>query len=285
MNRRNFIRNASIGTIGMLTVPTMHVFAAGKSENLTILHTNDLHAHIEPFDAGRYKGKGGLANIYNLVTEIRKQKQNVLLLDAGDMFQGTPYFNFYKGEVMLKLMSEIGYDAGTLGNHEFDNGLEGIANVVNHAQFPIVSANYDFTNTILDKKFEPYTIINKGKLKIGIYGLGVEFKGLVSPKNYGKAICYDAIGIARQTEEELKRKGCDLIIALSHLGYKYNTDQVSDLVLAKETSYTNLIIGGHTHTFLDTPTKVNNQKGEQVLVAQAGWGGMRLGQIDLTIRK
>lgn len=280
-SRRSFIRNISLGTAGLLVAPTFSTFAAKGKTKLTILHTNDMHCHIEAFSGGKYDGKGGLNNLCRLVDQIRKEEENVLLLDAGDMFQGTPYFNFYKGELMIRLMGEVGYDAGTIGNHEFDNGLKGMADILPQAKFPLVSANYDFSETILKNEFEPYTIIRKGGIKIGIYGIGVELNGLVAPINYGKTKYIDPVDMAIKTEQKLKKKGCDLIICLSHLGHKYKGNSVSDVVLAKKTNSTNLIIGGHTHTFLKEPVALTNNAGKQVLVGQAGWGALMLGRIDL----
>jgi 5'-nucleotidase len=280
-NRRTFIRKIALGTTGLMVAPTFSTFAAKGKTKLTILHTNDMHCHLESFTGGRYDGKGGLTNLCRMVDKIRKQEDNVLLLDAGDMFQGTPYFNFYKGELMIKLMSEVGYDAGTIGNHEFDNGLEGIANVLPKAKFPIVNANYDFSETILRDTFKPYTIVNKAGLKVGIYGIGIELHGLVAPTNYGKTHFENPVSAALDIEAELKEEGCDLIICLSHLGHKYKGDDISDYTLAGATKNTDLIIGGHTHTFLKEPVALSNKEGKQVLVGQAGWGALMLGRIDL----
>jgi 5'-nucleotidase len=206
-----------------------------------------------------------------------------LLLDAGDSFQGTPYFNYYGGEIEWKLMSMMGYDATTLGNHEFDNGLEGLLNPMKQAKFDIINANYDFKNTILDGKIKPYKIYEKDNLKIGIFGLGVELQGLVNKIQYGETVYLNPLEIAQDMTRLLKYdKKCDLIICLSHLGYNYKNepDKISDLILAKKTKDIDLIIGGHTHTFLDKPTVVKNLVDQDVIVNQVGAYGINLGRID-----
>lgn len=285
LNRRSFIKSLALGTGAVLLTPE-YLFAASKNkelQKLTILHTNDMHSHIEPFDLNdpKYPGLGGMAQRASLINKIRSEEEHVLLLDAGDIFQGTPYFNLYGGELEFKLMSQMKYDASTLGNHDFDNGLEGFKRMQHHAEFPFINANYDLSNTILKDATIPYKVFNKGSLKIGVLGVGVELEGLVDKNNYGNAIYNNPIEVANKYASILKNdEKCDLVICLSHLGYSYKTDTVSDLVLAKETSNIDLIIGGHTHTFLDKPTKVKNLAKQKTLVTQAGWAGVKLGRID-----
>lgn len=290
LNRRTFIRSLALGTGAALLMPE-YLLAATKNKELhklTILHTNDMHSHIEPFALTdpNYPGLGGMAQRAALINKIRQQEENVLLLDAGDIFQGTPYFNIYGGELEFKLMSKMGYDASTLGNHDFDNGLEGFKKMLPHANFPFINANYDFSDTILNGTTIPYKIFQKGALKIGVFGIGVELAGLVDKKNYENTIYHDPISIANKYASILKNdEHCDLVICLSHLGYSYKTDKVSDLIVAKETSNVDLIIGGHTHTFIDEPTKVKNKDGKITLVTQAGWAGVKLGRIDYIINQ
>ena len=191
MNRRGFIRNISIGVAGVgLGFPSFDAYAAGDFTTVSFLHTNDLHCHIEPFIANSNNGiaEGGLARISGMVKKLRAENPNVLLFDAGDMFQGTPYYNYYKGELIMKLMTEMGYDAGAIGNHEFDDGMENILKALPNAGFPIINTNYDFSDTILAGQFPRYKIYKKSGLKIGVYGLGIELNGLVSDKNFGKTI-------------------------------------------------------------------------------------------------
>ena len=172
-NRREFIKKTTLGLGALALASPFDVFAKSKDKKLTILHTNDMHSWIEPYTKGKYKGMGGMAQRSALVKKIRSEEENVLLLDAGDIFQGTPYFNFFGGELEFKLMSEMGYDAATLGNHDFDNGLSGLNKVLPHAQFPFVSSNYDFSKTELVCKFKPYKIFEKQGIKIGVFGINI----------------------------------------------------------------------------------------------------------------
>lgn len=286
LNRRSFIKKSALGgTLLMAGGFPFQSFAGSHLQRLTILHTNDVHSRLEafPMDGSKYEGQGGVATRAALINKIRKEEQHVLLLDAGDIFQGTPYFNLYKGEPEIKAMAMMGYEAVTMGNHDFDAGIEGFAKQLPHANFPILTANYDFTGTVLEGKTQPYTTIKKGAIKIGIFGLGIQLKGLVPDDAYGATKYIEPIQIANSTADKLRRKEkCDMVICLSHLGYDYNYKKVSDLVLAKETENIDLIIGGHTHTFLNKPTIMKNRKNKDVVVNQVGWAGLRLGRLDYT---
>jgi len=262
--------------------------AKNGSYTITILHTNDIHSHIDPFESSdeRYNGKGGLARISEYVKKVRLENPGTLLLDAGDMFQGTPYFNFYKGELIFKTMSLAGYDAGTVGNHEFDNGLEGLKDPLKHAGFPLICSNYDFSDTILKGSFPRYRIFNRGGVKIGIYGLGIELKGLVAEANYGNTVYNDPLKVALEMESFLYgEEACDLIICLSHLGLHYRDGRIGDEQIAAHTERTNLIVGGHTHTCLEKPLEITNRAGRPVIVNQAWWGGMMIGRVDFVFRE
>jgi len=253
---------------------------------VTILHTNDVHSHIEPFPSNdpKYPNMGGAAKRAALIDQIRTAEKNVLLLDAGDIFQGTPYFNLYGGELEFKLMSLMKYDAATIGNHDFDNSIEGLNKMLPHANFPFLNVNYDFSNTILNGKIAPYKVIEKDNVKIGIFGVGVELAGLVDKKLYAETQYSNPIIAANNTAEHLKyNEKCHLIICLSHLGYAYKSNKVSDNVLAQETKNIDLIIGGHTHTFLDKPTSIKNKAENITLINQVGWAGLYLGRIDFYI--
>lgn len=283
-NRRSFLKQTVIagGALSLGFFPT-ELFASGEMVKLTVMHTNDMHCHIDPFpaDHAEYPGKGGLIRIASMVNQARMENPNLLLLDAGDMFQGTPYFNYFKGDLILKIMSKMGYDAGTVGNHEFDNGLNDILAAFKFASFPIISSNYDFSDTILADQVVPWKIIRKGPVKVGIYGLGIELAGLVSPLNFGNTQYLDPLVTAQKMEVLLKKEhDCDLVICLSHLGYSYENAKISDTFLASQTKYTDLIVGGHTHTFLEKPTVVKNAVGNPILVNQAGWAALALGKID-----
>ena len=284
MKRRNFIQKSTAAT-AFLTLGglSLQSFASKNSKHITILHTNDVHSHIDPFPDtdSRYANMGGVARRATLVESIRKENPNTLLLDAGDIFQGTPYFNFYGGELEFKLMSMLKYDAATIGNHDFDNGIDGLFAQLPHAQFNFLSANYDFKNTVLHSHVKPYKIFIKDGIKIGVFGLGIELEGLVDPKMYKETLYLDPLEIAQDMSRILKEnEHCDLVICLSHLGYNYKTEKISDLALASKTKNIDLIIGGHTHTFLPKPTVAKNSVGENVLVNQVGCYGLNLGRID-----
>lgn len=286
MDRRKFITQtsavASLAGLGVLTLPS---FVPKNKKHITILHTNDTHSHVEPFELDHYKyaNQGGVARRATLIEAIRKENPNTLLLDAGDIFQGTPYFNYFGGELEFKLMSMLRYDLATLGNHDFDNSIDGFYKQLPNANFNFVSANYDFSNTVLDELVKPYQTFIKDDIKIGVFGLGIELKGLVDPKMYKETRYLDALEIAQDMSRILKEEeACDLVICLSHLGYYYknNPNKISDLNLAKATKNIDLIIGGHTHTFLPKPTLVKNLANEQVLVNQVGCFGINVGRID-----
>ena len=279
-NRRNFIKQSGLGFIGLSLLPQLSL-AKSKDTKLTILHTNDMHSHIHPFTSGRNKGLGGMAQRAALIKQIREQEEHVLLLDAGDVFQGTPYFNFYSGELEFKLMSEMKYDAATLGNHDFDNGLEGLQKQLPQANFPFLIANYDFSETILKDTFNPYKIFRKGDLKIGVFGIGIELNGLVPQKLYQNTVYQDPTTIANHYATFLKKnQKCDLVICLSHLGFKYKSNKLSDMKFAQQTRDIDLIIGGHTHTFLKKPVSQLNLDNKEVLINQVGWAGINIGKID-----
>jgi len=283
MKRRKFIQQTTAATaIAGLGGLSSLSFEASQSKKITILHTNDVHSHIDPFgaDDGRNANKGGVARRATLVENIRKENPNTLLLDAGDIFQGTPY---YGGELEFKLMSMLKYDFATIGNHDFDNGIEGLYAQLPHADFEFVSANYDFSNTIMDTHVKPYKIIVKDGIKIGIFGLGVQLEGLVDKNMYKETVYNDPITTAQDMSRILKEeKKCDLVICLSHIGYHYSNapERVSDLKLAKATKDIDLIIGGHTHTFLPKPTIEKNSVNNNVLINQVGCYGLYLGKID-----
>lgn len=285
MKRRDFIEKTAASTALLSLGLSLSSFKSESVKHLTILHTNDVHSYIDPFPADhpRNPNMGGVSKRASIIEKIRLENPNVLLLDAGDIFQGTPYFNYYGGELEFKLMSMMKYDASTIGNHDFDNGLEGIVAQMPHASFEFISSNYDFKNTVMDGYVKPYKIFNKGNVKIGVFGLGIELNGLVDKKNYKETAYNNPVETAQEMVRILKQeKKCDLIICLSHLGYKYNTepDKICDLKLAALTKDIDLIIGGHTHTFLDKPTIVKNLEQKEVLVNQVGCYGINLGRID-----
>ena len=291
MKRRDFIQKTAASSVVLgLSNIGINTIISPETKKITILHTNDVHSHIDPFPADhpRNANMGGAARRAALIESIRKEEENVLLLDAGDIFQGTPYFNYYGGELEFKLMSMMQYDLATMGNHDFDNGIDGFYAQLPHAEFEFVSANYDFKNTVLNEIVKPYKIFNKDGIKIGIFGLGVELDGLVDKKLYKETIYNNPIEVAQDMTKILKEEQkCDLVICLSHLGYSYKNEpyKVSDLELAKKTKNIDLIIGGHTHTFLEKPVVEKNSEGKDVLINQVGCYGINLGKIDFYFSK
>lgn len=296
MDRKKFLKTIGGGTLALTLAPNLLLaknfkFLEQNSDyKLTILHTNDQHSRIEPFDSSysRNPNQGGFARRAALIQKIRGEEKNVLLLDSGDIFQGTPYFNFFGGELEFKLMSMMGYDAATMGNHDFDNGLEGFKKVQPNAKFPFLCSNYDFKNTILDGHTLPFKIFNKNGIKVGIFGVGIELSGLVGKKSYGETLYLDPVETAQHYATFLrKEKKCDMIICLSHIGYDYKDDpkKISDKILAAKTDGIDLILGGHTHTFLPEPQSFINKSGKNVLVNQVGWAGLLLGKINFYFDK
>ncbi len=284
MQRRKFIKSvASTSLITSLGGFPLSAFAKEDLIKLTILHTNDLHSRIEPFpmDGSRNEGLGGAARRATLIQKIRSEAEHSLLLDAGDIFQGTPYFNFFLGELEFKLMSAMKYDAATIGNHDFDAGIEGLAKQMPLANFPLLNANYDFSDTELNGKIKPYKIFQKGDLKIGVFGVGIELEGLVAAEMYKNTRYLDPLKKANHYAKMLrKEEKCDLVICLSHLGYKYRGDKISDIVLAQQSKNIDVIIGGHTHTFMKSAETYYNLDQKEVIVNQVGWAGMMLGRLD-----
>lgn len=286
MNRRDFIHHTAASSallsLGGLSLSSCSTPIAKK--HITILHTNDVHSHIDVFppDDPRNPNQGGVARRATLVENIRRENPNTLLLDAGDIFQGTPYFNYYGGELEFKLMSMLKYDAATLGNHDFDNGIDGLYAQLPNAEFDFLIANYDFSNTVMDTHTKPYKIFTKNGVKIGVFGLGIRLKGLVNDNLYKETKYLDPIEIAQDMSAALRRQeGCNIVICLSHIGYQYkNPETPCDIKLAENTEDIDLIIGGHTHTFMDKPAIHHNRKGEEVLVNQVGCFGINLGRID-----
>ena len=286
LNRRRFISQSAFAAGALFTHSSLlnEMANSASAYRLTILHTNDVHSRIDPFpmDGSRNQGLGGVAARADLIEKIRAEEQHTLLLDAGDIFQGTPYFNLYKGEPEIKAMTAMKYEATTIGNHDFDAGLENLATqLTNHAKFPMLVSNYDFTGTPMEYKYEPYRILKKGKIKIGVFGLGIEMTGLV-PDNLSAGTKYiDPVQVGNEMAAKLKHdKGCDFVICLSHLGYQYREKKVSDISLAGDTENIDLIIGGHTHTFLNAPVTKKNKKSDDVIINQVGFAGINLGRID-----
>ena len=263
-----------------IVLSTFVLFAAcTPQDHLTILHTNDTHSQIEP----KADGNGGYARRMGLIKQEREADKNLLLLDAGDFCQGTPYFNFYHGRVEIDAMNRMGYDVVTLGNHEFDNGLDTLAAVLQTAHFPIVCANYDFAGTALEKIVKPYVVLNKGGVKVGVFGLGCDPKGLIADKNFKPAQYNHPYAIAQQVTNELRAKGCDVVVCLSHLGtFGKASEDVCDSALVSQTRGIDVVVGGHTHKKY-TDLRVANVDGDSIPLCQMGKSGIYLGKIVLNL--
>jgi len=286
-NRRQFIKTLIAG--GMAAALPVRSVGRNNNPTLTILHTNDVHSHLDPFppDHPEFPDMGGFARRAALIEQLRQKHPNLILVDAGDIFQGTPYFNFFGGEPELKLMSDMKYDAATIGNHEFDNGMPHLAKQMKHAKFPFICTNYDFNDTILKEKTLPWKIIEKGEFRIGLLGLGINPDGLVSPPNYEGMKWLNPVKTGEETARFLKKeKKCNLVVALSHLGYESAPDRPeSDVKTARQTSSIDIIIGGHTHTFMKKPDIIKNKAGKDVVINQVGWAGVMMGQITVSMTR
>lgn len=253
-----------------------------SAQNIVILHTNDTHSQIEPIRVGKGSGAGGVHRRAEYFSQVKAQNENVLILDAGDYNQGTPYFTVFNGDLEVELMNALGYDVVAIGNHEFDNGVEELARRLSKAKYKTVCANYDFTGTPLEGLVEPYVIVNKGGKKIGIIGLTINVRTLVSAQNREGIVYNDVYEVANKLAKQLKNEDkCDLVIALTHIGYSAYPNQVSDISLAQKTANIDIIIGGHSHTFLKSEKIYQNLKGEDVLILQAGAQGEYVGRLDL----
>lgn len=256
-------------------------------QTLTILHTNDTHSQVEPLEEGKRDAFcAGYARRMGMVEQIRKTNPNLILLDAGDYSQGTPYFNFYHGRIEIDAMNRMHYDAITLGNHEFDYGVDTLATILKMAKFPIVCANYDVTGSALDSLVKPYTIITRGELRIGVFGLGIDPSGLISEKNFFPLRYLDPVNAAQNVADKLKNEeNCHLVICLSHQGTDPSTEgKISDTELANETRNIDIIIGAHTHKVVEN-RYVKNLDGKDVLLTQVGKSGARIGEIIVQIGK
>jgi 5'-nucleotidase len=309
ITRRKFLGTALAGTLAPLAfarlfpakafslLPPARTFAeleepllvASDGETLvTILHTNDLHSQIDPLPANdRNAGKGGVARMATLVKRIRKENPNTLLVFAGDAFQGTPYFNLYGGEVEFKSMSAIGYDIITLGNHDFDNGIQGLAKVMPYAKFEIVSANYDLSGTAIGKYVKPYVVRELNGVRVGVFGLGIKLEGLNPPETFAGMKYLEPVEAARSTVKLLREKErCSMVVCCSHLGYYPNPkrDEVGDTQVVAQVDGIDFIASGHTHTFMEKPVLARQPSGRETVIFQVGKSGIYLGRVDFTVK-
>ena len=285
INRRTFLTTSAAFGVTLAGFPREVLKASAAETVITILHTNDTHSQIDPLPANdAYAGKGGVARRATLVKRIRKENPNTLLIDAGDVLQGTPYFNFYKGEVEYKAMSAIGYDVGTLGNHEFDNGVEALAAALKFANFDIVSANYDVKGSVLEQRVKPYVVKTVGGIRVGLFGLGVSPVALITPDNFKGVTYIDPVIAARDVVKKLReQERCTLIVCMSHLGY-YADGQRGDALVVSQVDGIDFIASGHTHTFMKEPVWQAQPCGAKTLIFQVGKSGVYVGRVDFTFR-
>jgi 5'-nucleotidase len=306
-NRRRFLRASIAGgaavafpeaALQLFSTPALSAMASlaepllevAPGETLiTILHTNDTHSQIDPLPDNdkQYPSKGGVARRATLVKRIRKENPNTLLVDAGDVFQGTPYFNFYRGEVEYKSMSMIGYDVVTLGNHDFDNGVDALAAAMKFANFDFVSSNYDFRGTPLENMVKPYVVRVIGGVRVGLFGLGISPNNLITPDNFKGVKHLDPVHMARGVVKLLRgQERCQLVVGMTHLGYYPNPKEgeIGDSQVASQVDGIDFIAGGHTHTFMTKPVIAKQPSGGNTVIFQVGRSGIYVGRVDLKMR-
>ncbi len=273
-------------TITIALALTLNVDA--KKKQVVILHTNDTHSCIYPLNPTLadtlLAGRGGFIRRAEMIKQQRKENPNMLLIDSGDFSQGSPYYTMYQGDVEIGLMNRMKYDAATIGNHEFDFGVENMARIFKNADFPIVCANYDFTGTALEGIVKPYTIIKRNGLKIGLFGISPQLEGLVFAKTCEGVTYNDPIKTANEIADLLKNKEkCDLVICISHLGW--NVGGIDDNMMMAQTRNIDIVLGGHSHTYLNTIQYVKNLDGKEIPNDQNGKSGIFVGKIVLDLDK
>ena len=282
-SRRDFLKTIFAAGAVLATPPILRASGSDKLNRLVILHTNDSHSQIEPLPENHYRfpGQGGYAARAAVIKKVREEGHPVLLFDSGDIFQGTPYYNVYGGEVEMKLMSEMDYSAACVGNHEFDKGLDGLASAIQYATFPFISSNYIFHHPVLSKAVSRYKIFTIGKIKAGVFALGVNPNGLIGKLTFGDTDYRDPVVTAAEMAYFLKKeKKCSIVVCLSHLGYKTDGDLIGDYELAKQSKNIDLILGGHSHTLLSNPVTVYNSDNEEVIITQNAFAGVRISRFD-----
>lgn len=255
--------------------------SAQDTKKLIILQTSDVHSRIEPVNqkGDRNYNEGGFVRRATFLDQFRKEHENVLVFDCGDISQGTPYYNMFQGEVEIKLMNRMGYDGMAIGNHEFDFGLDNMARLFKLAKFPVLCANYNLDATVLKDLVKPYIILDRFGLKIGVFGLGAKPEGLIQANKCEGVVYEDPIEVSNKVAALLKAKGCDLVLCLSHLGI-----QMDERLVAK-TRNIDVILGGHSHTFMKGPKTYLNMDGKGVSIMHSGKSGVRVGRLDLTLKR
>ena len=262
---------------------------AYAQKHLEVLHTNDTHSCIMPLNPNladtAVAGRGGFLRRVAMIKEERAKNPDLLLIDSGDFSQGSPFYTMFKGDVEIGLMNLMGYDAVTIGNHEFDFGLENMARIFKMAKFPVVCANYDFTGTCVEGLVKPYVIIKRNGLKIGLFGLSPQLEGLVDLSKCKGVTYLDPIEVGNRVAAELKHdKKCDVVICVSHLGW-LRPDEMGDQKLLASSKDIDLVLGGHSHSYFKALRYVNNADGKAVPVDQNGKNAMYVGKLTLSFDK
>lgn len=303
-SRRNFLGTSLIAGVAFSFPATRRLIFSGRTREamwapllepakgetlITVLHTNDTHSQIDPIgDTDKtHAGQGGVARRATLVKKVRQENPNTLLIDAGDVLQGTPYFNFYKGEVEYKAMSLIGYDVGTIGNHEFDNGVQALAKAMQFANFDIVSTNYDVRGSALESKVKTHVVKQVGGIRVGLFGLGIRPQGLITDENFAPLKYLDPVRMSRGAVKLLReQEKCQLVLCMSHLGYypSPRADEFGDTQLVSQVDGIDFIASGHTHTFMDKPVLQKAPNGSNTVVFQVGFAGIYVGRVDFTLK-
>ena len=272
--------------ISLLLLGILNVQAQNKQ--LVVLHTNDTHSTILPLNpnlADTMKaGRGGFIRRIAMLKEERRKNPDLLLFDSGDFCQGSPYFTVYKGDVEVGLMNMMGYDAGTIGNHEFDFGLDAMAKMFKNLNYPIVCSNYDFRGTVVEGLVKDYVILKRNGMKIGVFGLSPALSGLVSNDNCVGVKYLDPVKEANRVVDILKKKKCDVIICISHLGWQ-DSYKDGDEYLVSGTRGIDLVLGGHSHTYFETLRYVKNLDGKEIPVDQNGKHALFVGKMVLEMSK
>ena len=262
---------------------------AYAQKHLEVLHTNDTHSCIMPLNPNladtAVAGRGGFLRRVAMIKEERAKNPDLLLIDSGDFSQGSPFYTMFKGDVEVGLMNLMGYDAVTIGNHEFDFGLENMARIFKMAKFPVVCANYDFTGTCVEGLVKPYVIIKRNGLKIGLFGLSPQLEGLVDLSKCKGVTYLDPVEVGNRVAAELKHdKKCDVVICVSHLGW-LRPDEMGDQKLQASSKDIDLVLGGHSHSYFKALRYVNNANGKAVPVDQNGKNAMYVGKLTLSFDK
>ena len=271
-----------------LILTAFTVTGMARVKKLLILHTNDTHSCVMPLKTTLadtlQAGRGGFLRRLAMLDQERQKNPDLLLFDSGDFSQGSSYYSMFKGDVEVGLMNMMRYDAATIGNHEFDFGMENMARLFRMADFPIVCANYDFTGTCVEGLVKPYVVIRRSGVKIGVFGLSPKMKGLVSDKNCVGVKYLDPVKAAQKTADLLKNKEkCDLVVCISHLGWNIGGDD--DVLMMKNTRNIDIVLGGHSHSYFKQEKWVKNLDGVSVPNDQNGKSGIYVGRLEVEMKK